>query len=242
MRPFTFAAVLCLTSTALFAARETPGSALNALDQLPRGESKRVARIEARDGSPVPERWHIIVHDPKDENGLREFVIAGSEVVASRTLSQFAESVRPDDVFNTSAVKIDSDRLAELAQQYASANHVTIAALNYALKKEGAEAVPLWNIGCVDENGNEIGRLVVSATKGNVISHEGFTARPGTETVRAETQSESEAARAERRRQQARARKAATPALAPQPEPAKKDVISRMGSSLNKFFTGKGRP
>ncbi len=240
MRPLSLAAAFFyFTSTALFAARDTPGSALNAIDQLPRGESKRVARVEARDGSPIPERWHIIVHDPKDENGLREYVIASSEVVASRTISQFAESVRPEDVINTSTVRIDSDRLADLAQQFALANNATIAALNYALKKEGAEAVPLWSVGCVDDTGKEIGRIVVSATKGNVISHEGFTARPGAEAVaRAETQSESEASRVERRRQQ---KKAVVRAI-PVPTPEKKDVFSRVGNSLNKFFTGKNKP
>src|SRR5476651_2049546 len=107
----------------------------------------------SRDGKPAPERWHILVNDPKDENGLHEYVVAGGEVVASRNLSQFAESLKPTDVMGTSGLKIDSDKVAALAQQYAAANNVTVASLNYALKKEGAEAAPLWNVTCLDETG-----------------------------------------------------------------------------------------
>jgi hypothetical protein len=176
--PLLAAAFIFLSSAVLFAAREAPGSALGALKLLPKGEAKKIARIEAREGTPVPERWHILVHDPKDENGLHEYVVAGGELVASRNLSQFAEFVKEEDVFGSSGLKVDSDKLAELAQQYALANNQTITALNYALRKEGAAAAPLWVVTCLDEMGKEIGRLVVSAARGHVVSREGFTAEP----------------------------------------------------------------
>src|SRR5947207_12222123 len=99
---FLVTAVICFTSTALFAAKDNANTAINAIRQLPRGEYKKIVRIEARDGKPDPERWHIIVHDPKDENGVHEYVIAGGEVVASRALSQFVESVKADDIVKES--------------------------------------------------------------------------------------------------------------------------------------------
>src|SRR5688500_8454019 len=78
MRQLPFAIlILGFTSTAIFAAKDDPSTALGAIKALPRGEWKKIARIEARDGTPTPERWHIIVHDPKDENGLHEYVVAG---------------------------------------------------------------------------------------------------------------------------------------------------------------------
>jgi hypothetical protein len=242
MRPlFLIAAFSCFASTALFAAKENSGTALGAIKLLPRGEYKKIVRIEAREGTPKPERWHIIVHDPKDESGVHEYVIAGGEIVASRAISQFVESVKPDDILKESLIKVDSDRVAALAQEYALANNVTIAALNYALKKEGAEAAPLWSVGCLDETGKQIGVLVVSAGKGNVISHEGFTAEPGTEApARTETQGESEADREERRRYPRRTFvRVVAPRNPSTPVPEKKDVVSRVGNSLNRFFTGK---
>src|ERR1700722_19375438 len=161
MRPLIFALALALFAGVGLcpAASDTEGSALNAIKQLPRGEAKKIARIEAREGTPAPERWHILVHDPKDENGLHEYVIAGGEVVASRNISQFAESLKPTDVMGTAGLKIDSDKVASLAQQYAAANNVTVATLNYALKKEGDDAAPLWDVTCLDETGKELGHV-----------------------------------------------------------------------------------
>ncbi len=250
MRSLSFAATFfCFTSTALFAAKEASNSALAAVRQLPRGENKRVVRIEARGGTPVPERWHIVVQDPKDENGVHEYVVAGGEVVASRAISQFVESAKPDDILKDSLVKIDSDKAATLALQFGQVNKVSISSLNYALKKEGVDAAPLWSVTCLDEAGKQVGVVVVSAGKGNVISHEGFTAEPGGEVIRAETQGETEAEREERRRNAKRVL-----VRTAQPVPAtpttqttgeKKDVLSRVGNTLNKFFTGgnaKGKP
>jgi hypothetical protein len=234
MRLPLFIAAYLLTSAGLLAAKDSPNTALNAIKLLPRGEYKKIARIEAREGTPAPERWYIVVHDPKDENGLHEYVVAGGELVASRAVSQFAESVKAEDVVKDSLLKIDSDKVGALAQAYALANNVTITALNYALKKEGAEAVPLWNVGCIDETGKVIGQLVVSASKGTVVSHEGFTAEPGA-AVPLETQASEVVDREDRRPRRPPARPAATPTPA-----EKKDVVSRVGNSLSKFFTGKG--
>jgi hypothetical protein len=232
MRPlFLLTAVLCLAGANLVSARESANTALNAIKQLPRGEYKRIARIEGRDGAPAPERWHIIVHDPKDENGVHEYVIAGGEVVASRAVSQFVEFVKADDILRESLVKIDSDKLGALALEYATANNVAVATFNYALKKEGVDAVPLWVVTCLDDQERQVGQLVVSAGKGTVISHDGFTAEPSPEVLaRLETQSDDK--RYFPKRNFVRNTPAATPAQ------EKKDVFSRVGNSLNKFFTG----
>jgi hypothetical protein len=234
MRPSIFAFFLALLASAGLcrAASDSTGSVLNAIKQLPRGEAKKIALIEARDGTPIPERWHILVNDPKDENGLHEYVVAGGEVVASRNISQFAESLKPTDVIGTSGLKVDSDKLANLAQQYAIANNVAISTLNYSLKKEGADAAPLWNVTCLDETGKEIGHLVVSAGKGNVLSHDGFTAEPGANGDNPDTQSaEGDEGETHHKSHKSVAHKST-------PAPEKKDVLSKIGNSLSKFFTG----
>src|SRR5450432_1914757 len=45
---------LLVTCANLFAETEPANSALGALKLLPRGEARRLARIEARDGTPAP--------------------------------------------------------------------------------------------------------------------------------------------------------------------------------------------
>ncbi len=166
--------ILC----ALASGQAHAASALDAMKLLPKGEAKKLARIEAREGAPDPERWHLLVHDEVSETGLREYVVAAGEVVASRPLSQFAESLAPEDVIGGEVEKFDSDKAARLAQLYATANHVTITSIHYQLRKSGPDAAPLWTLICADAAGQELGRLVVSATKGSVISHDGFAVEP----------------------------------------------------------------
>lgn len=242
---------LLLTCAHLCAQTETT-SALGALRLLPRGESKRLARIVARDGTPVPERWHFIVHDPKAETGVHEYVVAKGEIVASREVSQFVENLRAEDVFGGEALKINSDRAAKLAQQYALANNMTVAVMNYELKKEGAAAAPLWNVTCLDEDGTEIGRLVLSAGKGNVVSHDGFPIEP---PPPAPPPPATPSPEDKLRRPAADLLGAkATPApvvlddpFAPPPPPAatpapkKTGLLDRVGAGLQKVFTTRGR-
>src|SRR6476620_4896310 len=97
--------LLAILFTAFFCAANARDAqtAFDALKLLPKGVGKNLARIEAREGTPGPERWHILVHDAQSENGLREFVVADGKLVADRTLSQFAEKLTDDDVIGAEA-------------------------------------------------------------------------------------------------------------------------------------------
>jgi hypothetical protein len=167
--------------TALVAQAAAPAggmTALQALKLLPKDAWPRLARVEAFEGAPAPERWHILVHDTREENGLHEYVVANGEVVASRAISQFAEELKPEDIIGADNVKIDSDRVAGIAKNYAEANKLVMATCNYELKKDGDDAAPLWRVTCLDEKGEEVGQISVSATKGTVVRHEGFALEP----------------------------------------------------------------
>jgi hypothetical protein len=153
-------------------------TALQAVKLLPKDAWARLARVEAFDGAPVPERWHILVHDTREENGLHEYVIANGELVASRAISQFAEDLKADDIIGNDAVKVDSEHAANLAEAYADANKVAFATYNYELKKDGDGATPVWKVTCVDAKGDEVGKISISASKGNVLKREGFAVEP----------------------------------------------------------------
>jgi hypothetical protein len=148
------------------------------LKELPKDQAARISRIEGRDGAPSPDRWYILTQDPASDNGLHEFVVSNGEIVASRALSQFAESLKPEDMLGAAPVKVDSDRLAKLARAYAETNGASVATLNYELKKDGPVGAPAWTITCLDDNGNKLGELVVTAADGNIVSHDGFPLEP----------------------------------------------------------------
>jgi hypothetical protein len=158
-------------------------SALTALRVLLPEQAQNVALITGREGMPEPDRWHVIVFDPTSETGLREYVIAGGRRVASRTVSQFIERLSLGDVMATGAIKVDSDRLVKTALQYGAANNKTIAAMHFDLRKGPTDGTPLWTIICTDLTGGEMGRLLVSASRGEVLSHPGFATEPPLDSV-----------------------------------------------------------
>lgn len=256
LRRFTALLFLLLLAAAPLRAQM---SALDALRLLPRGDGKRLARIVARDGTPVPERWHFLVHDAKAENGLREYVVAGGEVVASREVSQFAEGLRAEDVVGADAVKVDSDRAAKQVQQYAELNKLTVKTLHFELKKSATG--PLWTVACLDAAGKEVGQLVISASRGTVVSHPGFAAEPTPLPPITPAPEEkprlpviaATAPKATAAPKIASAPKATPvpvavaipvePPVAPAatPEPKKPGILNRVGSGLQKVFITRGR-
>jgi hypothetical protein len=168
----------CLSLLALGGATTLASPAFKALQLLPPEQVQNVAVIAGRDGTPEPERWHILVHDPKVEGGVREFVIAGSHKTADRPVSQFAETLTAGDVMSPDALKVDSDQVARVAMQFGVANNKPVAAMHFDLRKSGAEASPLWTVTCLDTSGAELGKIIVSAARGTVIMHPGFTQEP----------------------------------------------------------------
>ena len=74
--------LLSLTAAALgtsgLLAANDPTTALDAIKLLPKTEAKKIARIEARDGTPAPDRWYVIAFDEKSESGVREYAVAGA--------------------------------------------------------------------------------------------------------------------------------------------------------------------
>jgi hypothetical protein len=157
-------------------------TALDALKMLPKGAEKNLARIEAREGTPTPERWHILVHDAQSENGLREFVVADGKLVANRTLSQFAETLTTNDVIGADAVRFNSDVLSALAARYAVSNNVRISSMNYELRKENG--LPVWRVDCLDARGQKVGGLSVAAGNGKIVAREGFPNEPTEKAAR----------------------------------------------------------
>ena len=176
---FLFFAFVCAASA------QGDGSALGALRLLPRDAAKRLARIEAREGAPVPERWYFLVHAPEVARGLREFAVADGRVAANRTLSQFADSLQAADVVGADSVKCDSDQVARLAALFAMANEARIGAIHYELARDAAVNGPVWRATVFDPNGDPLGVLVITAAKGAIVSHDGFEKEPAPELIAA---------------------------------------------------------
>ncbi len=172
-------ALLLLPGAWLPAAAVPAISVQGAIKLLPKDQGKNLIRIEARDGSPAPERWYIQVYDPTAENGLRELVVFENAIVASRPLSQFLDGAKPGDVVGAKLVKIDSDELIKLVEKYVEANNLNVTKINYTMLREATNPAPVWKISCFDDADKKLGEIVINARNANVISHDGFDVAPG---------------------------------------------------------------
>jgi hypothetical protein len=100
------------------------------------------------------------------------------------------------------------------------------------LSKEGVDAAPLWTVTCLDEAGKQLGQLVVSAGKGVVVSHDGFTADPGANAEKLDT--ESTADNEEPRHKH----KPSNHNTTQSDQNNNKNFLNKVGNSISKFFTG----
>lgn len=161
-------------------AQYAPTSAFEALRLLPQDVARRIAIIEGRDGTPVPERWYLVVYDPSQEHHLMEYVVADKRVIAARPVSQFAQDLFPEDVIPVDAALLNSDRAFLLVEQFARANNLRVSTINYRLKKEGVGSTPLWKITCLDESSNPFAGVTLAASNGTIINTSGFIFAPYT--------------------------------------------------------------
>jgi hypothetical protein len=172
------AVISTLLPAALTLSAAHADTALDAIKQLPRDQAARIARIEAREGTPGPDRWYILTQDPAADNGVHEFVVSNGQILASRSISQFADSLKPEDMLGSAPLNVDSDKAAKLAQDYAAANGTVVTSLNYDLRNDGPDGAPAWTVSCLDDKGNKLGQVVVAADTGDVVSHYGFALEP----------------------------------------------------------------
>ena len=174
---------VCLCAFLFGSMQSFAASAIDALKNLAPDQLMRLAIITARDGTPEPERWHILVFDPASETGLREIVVVGGKKTSERSFSQFAPTLTQADVLGPDSLRMDSDRVARLALQFGATNRIPVSALHFDLRKGGPEGAPLWTVTCMDAAGNELGKIVVSATSGAVLIHPGFPTAPNVELI-----------------------------------------------------------
>ena len=179
--------ICCLLFLVLVSAAnaQSDGTARGALKLLPKDAAKRLARIEARGGTPAPERWYLLVYDPDVPRGLREFVVAAGRVVANRTISQFSDGLKPADVVGADSVNVDSDQTSRLAATFAAENGRLVGSLDYELGKNSQEPGTAWRVTVLDPAGDQIGVLVLMAANGRMMSHDGFEKEPALERLNA---------------------------------------------------------
>ena len=220
MRPSLL--LIALTTTA-FAAE--PSSGLKAAKAIPKTLAKSFAGLSARGGAPVPEKWLVLVHDAKAAGGVREFTVTSGVVVSTKEGSEFVSTLSAENRIDSAKVRVDSDLAADLVGAYAVTNNSVPAAFDFDLRQAGEGAAPLWTVAALDASGAKLGSVVIAATTGAVVSHDGFANAPTPADLTADLGP-----------QQTSKPKTTSSSSEDKKRPG---TFHRVGGHLQKFFTGK---
>jgi hypothetical protein len=175
-RPFLFALALATPSLAF-----AESTAFDAAKAVPKTHAKGVSRLIAPASATAPSHWIVLVHDDAAPNGVREFVVNDGTVTRFGEGSEFAPVLSSANRLTFAKLKVDSTQATQLAAEYAKANALEVAALEYELRQDGNESGALWTVSVFDKTETKLGSLTIAANDGRVVSHPGFAVAPAGE-------------------------------------------------------------
>ncbi len=134
--------------------------------------------VTGRNGTPEPKEWIILARDSNDLGTLHKLTVADGQVIADVQSMNAFESFRQDVSIDPTQVQVDSGDAYLIAQPIAAANSKIIGHVDYALTVRGTDSAPIWTLNCFDLNGGFLGKVVLLATTGYVLSQPGFKNSP----------------------------------------------------------------
>jgi hypothetical protein len=103
--------------------------------------------------------------------------------VADRSISQFAERLSPNDVISPDALRIDSDKIEKLAMRIRECEQHDGIGNAFRPSEDWTRVRRTLDRDVPRLFRTELGKLIVSATRGNVLLHPGFVAEPDLDTI-----------------------------------------------------------
>src|SRR6266705_1179353 len=183
---------LLLVSPALAQQNATAYEALRVVArQSGRGVLNHIVSITGVQGNPQPEKWKIILEDPRAPSGVRELEVGdgriASEETASRTLAGSTEGAMID----MAHLNLDSSGAYAVASHTAEASHARFATADYTLRTD-ERGEPVWIVTLLNKSSRPVGTIYIGATRGTVRRTEGMFAGASMKDVETDSDQESE--------------------------------------------------
>lgn len=134
--------------------------------------------VTGRGGSPTPRQWIIIARNSQDQGTTHKITVADGQVISDTLSLNTYEALRQKVSISPPQVQVDSGNAFFIAQPIAAANGKIIGRVDYALTVRGRDAAPIWTLNCFDINGGFMGKVILLATTGAVLSQPGFKNSP----------------------------------------------------------------
>ncbi len=165
---------LFIAASALAEPQSTAYEALKVVGtQYNRAALNRIISVTGTDGDPQPQRWRVLIADRNAPGGVRELQVAGGRIVGDSTPG--AAGSGPAATINTSRLNLDSSGAFSVANYTADKSHTNFTTVDYTLRSN-ERGVPVWDITLQDDKRRPVGRMHISAMKGNVTRVEGMYA------------------------------------------------------------------
>jgi len=155
-----------------------PNGAVNAMLAIAPKYIEGIVLVTGKNGRPQPKKWVVVARDSNDLGTLHKITVEDGQVVADAQSMNVFEALRQDVSINPQTVQCDSPAAFAIAERYAAANQKVIGHADYALTIRGTDAAPIWTVNCFSSQGFFIGKVVLLATTGSVVSHQGFANSP----------------------------------------------------------------
>jgi len=126
----------------------------------------RLVEMRGVDGDPQPVRWLLTFRDDSARGSVREFAVARQGIVSERAPVRAAGL--PSSVMSARSLNLDSTGAFAAANKQATQSKLGFASVNYLLQNR--DGVPAWLVQMFDSSGTEVGKVVVSARDGSLIS------------------------------------------------------------------------
>ncbi len=155
-----------------------PNWAVTAMLAIDPKYSQGIVLVTGKRGTPEPKEWVVVARDSDDLGTLHKLTVADGQVIADVQSMNAYESFRQGVSIDPTEVHVDSGDAFLIAEPIAAANSKIIGHVDYALTVRGKDSAPIWTLNCFDLNGGFLGKVVLLATTGYVLSQPGFKNSP----------------------------------------------------------------
>jgi len=177
------AALLLLASPALAQGNATAYEALRVVArQSGRGALNHIVSITGVQGDPQPEKWKIILEDPRVRGVVREMEVADGRIASEQTPGRSLTGSTEGAMINMARLNLDSTGAYAVASHTAEASHARFATADYTLRTD-ERGEPVWIVTLLNKSSRPVGTIYIGATRGTVRRTEGMFAGATMEDV-----------------------------------------------------------
>jgi hypothetical protein len=141
----------------------------------------QIVSITGTRGDPQPNKWKIVVEDPRGR-GVRELEVADGKIDSDEEGDRDVAGSAEGATIDVSRLNLDSSGAFAVASHTAEASHTSFATADYTLRTDD-RGEPMWIVTLRNRSSRPVGTIHIGATRGTVRRTEGMFAGATMEDV-----------------------------------------------------------